>query len=164
MKKFKLKFNKFYFLAALGGILLCIAGFALNLWRCLKNDGFSDFYTSLQYIIIFAVTVFAPVLLISVLFFSKYEITDKEFITRFGFVKSKFPIADMTSIVYNEEKCSLTIHTAESFMVFRLEREWQKEFIDELKARNKNLLYNETDTAAGTPKNKGNDKGKGKNK
>lgn len=152
MKSFKLKFETKYVVLSYCGVLLCVAGFILNLWRCIENGGFTDFYSSLQYAVVGLVTVFAPVLLLSVIYHSKYTLTDTEFITRFGFIKSKFAIAEMTSLVYDDEKCALAIYTGESYMVFKLGREWQREFIDCLREKNKKLLYNEADNFEGKSK------------
>lgn len=164
MKRFKLKFETKYVILTYIGLAICAAGFALNLWRCIKHGGFTDFYTSLQYIIIGVVTVFAPVLLLCVIYNSKYILTETEFITSFGFIRSKFPIAEMTSLIYDAEKCSLAIYTGESYMVFKLSPEWQREFIDYLREKNKKLLYNEADNFEGKEKHDPDDENKDEKK
>ncbi|MBP5242497.1 MAG: hypothetical protein J6Z36_02260 [Clostridia bacterium] len=127
---FKLKFNKKIVVAAYAGVLLCVAGFGLNIWRFIANGGFTDAYSVLQYSIIALVTLFAPVLLLCVVYNSKYIVEEREFITSFGFIKSKFKIADMTSIVYNKKENKLAIYTGEPFMVFRVDSAWAERFIN----------------------------------
>lgn len=145
MKTFKLKYRPLIIALAYAAVALCVVVFALTLWRCINNGGFTDFYSSVQYILLFAVSVFAPILLLSVIYNSKYILTDKEFITSFGFIKSRFPIANMTKAVFKRDTCQLAIYTGESYMVFRLNEEWQKEFIDGLLSRGKRILYDETE-------------------
>lgn len=145
MKTFKLKFKPFIIILAYLGVAVSATAFGLNLWRCIANGGFTDFYASLQYGIIFAVAVFAPVLLLCVVYHSSYTITDKEFITSFGFIKSKFPISAMTKVVLDKKTNRLAVYTGEDFMAFRLDEKWSQEFIDLLLSKNKKILYDEVE-------------------
>jgi hypothetical protein len=152
MNTFQLKFEKKYVILTYVALVLCVALFTFNAWRCISGGGFTDFYSSVSYILIAAVCIFAPILLLSVIYNSKYIVKDGEFITKFGFIQSKYSIANMTELVYDAEKQRLAIYTGEQFMVFRVDNAWQKEFIDLLRKANKGLIYNETDNETVKPK------------
>lgn len=145
MNTFQLKFEKKYIILTYVALVLCVGLFVFNLWRCITNGGFTDFYASITYILIAAVCIFAPILLFSVVYNSRYIIENGELITKFGFIKSKYSISGMTSLVYTAEKKKLAIYTGEQFMLFRVEDEWKSEFIDLLRKENKDLVYNETE-------------------
>ena len=144
MKTFNLKFSNLIVILAYAGVAVCVAAFALNVWRFVKDGGFTDFYATIQYLIIFGISLFAPVLLLCVVHNSRYIITETEFITAFGFIKSKFPISDMTKAIFNKATCQLAVYTGEEFMVFRLNEKWSKEFIDLLLSKGK-IIYDEVE-------------------
>lgn len=151
MKTFRLHYSKLIVALSFVTLAVCIGGFALNVWRFIDRGGFTDFYTAIEFLIVAAVTVFAPVLLLTVVFHSTYTVDGKEFATNFGFIKSKFSISEMTELVYNVQKRKLAVYTGENYMVFRLEEEWDKAFISALQAANKHLLYNETEDEEDEP-------------
>ncbi|MBQ9081196.1 MAG: hypothetical protein IJY26_00990 [Clostridia bacterium] len=157
MNTFKLKFKNYIVALSYVGVAVCAVVLASTVWRCIDNGGFTGFYDTAQYLILFLVSVFAAVLLLCVIHNSKYIITDTEFITSFGFIKSKFLIADMTEAVFNKNTCQLAIYTGENFMVFRLNEQWSKEFISLLLSKNKKILYNETEDFEADEKKKDTD-------
>jgi hypothetical protein len=152
MNIFRLKFEKKYVILSYVALGICVALFIFNAWRCISGGGFTDFYSSVTYILTGAVCIFAPILLLTVIYDSKYIVKDGEFITKFGFIQSKYSIAKMTEAVYDAEKQRLAIYTGEEFMVFRVDNAWRKEFIDLLRKENRSLIYNETDNETIKPK------------
>lgn len=145
MNTFQLKFKTSINLLAYVGVLVSGVVFASTVWRFIHFGGFNDFYSALQYIILFALPIFAAALLLSVVHFSKYTVTDTQFITSFGFIKSNFAIADIKKVVLDKPNCKLAVYIGEEFMVFLLNEKWQKEFIDLLLSKNKNILYDEAE-------------------
>ncbi len=163
MKTFRLKFPIHIVLLAYAGIALCAAVFGATLWRCIDRGGFTDFYDSLQYIILFALSVIAPVLFLLFVYRSKYEITDRELIVSYAFLKSSYKVAEISKIVLDKALCRLAVYMGDSYMILRLNEEWSLEFIDLLLSRNKSILYDETeDFSPGEKKNDDENKGKDK--
>ncbi|MBO5525209.1 MAG: hypothetical protein J5993_00475 [Clostridia bacterium] len=129
MKKFQYQYSKTIKILLVAGLVLCALALATNIWR-LVNFGSDNFYTTLQYILIFAVTLVTPVILISMMVSSKYEITDRELITRFGIIKSKFKLDDVQKLVYNTDKNKLFVYFKDgTYMNILVNASWQQEFI-----------------------------------
>ncbi len=82
--------------------------------------------------------------MICILAKSQYIVNDERFITQFGFIKSKFIIKDITSIVYNTDTKKVTLYFGEHFMVISVSPEWQEEFIRALMKVNPDIDYSFT--------------------
>ncbi len=145
MKTFRYKYKALYIVLAYVGVALCAAVLGISIWQCVADGGFNDFYSAVKYIILFAVSVFAPVLLLSVIHNSKYIVTDTKMITSLGIIKSKFSIQDVSKIIYKEKTCQILVYFSDGYMVFRLNEDWQEEFIKLILSKNNKILYDETD-------------------
>ena len=110
-------------------LVLCIGGFALNAWSFFQN-GVDDVYSALRYLIILLATVGGFVLLLSMLLSSAYIVTDKELITSFGIIRSKFKIADIEKLSLNSSTKKLSVSFVNgTYMVFVVNEEWHVQLI-----------------------------------
>lgn len=100
VKRYPFKFSTLMIVMFVVGLLLCIAGFGLTLWRFLRflKDDQTSVYGWLQYIILFFVCLFLAALIIAMLIRSQYVITGTHLILQFGFVRQKFQISTIYSV------------------------------------------------------------------
>ena len=73
---------------------------------------------------------------------------DKNLITQYGFVKSKFAVKDVTSMLLNTDTMKLTIYFNEQFIVLSSQQEWNERLVRALLKINPNIDYSFTLTDA----------------
>lgn len=132
-KYFKYRFTPTLIVLSIAVILLCLAGLVVSIYRIVRFGvtGFSD---ALKSPLLVAICIFCIVLMISVLAKSQYIVDDTYYTTQFGFVKSKFPIKDITRLELNTDTQKLTVYVGEQFSVLSLSPEWNDEFIAAIRA------------------------------
>lgn len=145
MKTFKYKFTPLMKTLIILGLVMCAAGFAVNLAFCIKN-GISSapdpVYPILQYSIMFFVTVLLFALLLSTLLFSAYIVDGKTFKTRFGFITSKYDVEKMTTVTLDRKTNKLTVEFDNGqFIVIVVKQEWYNDFIEAVLAANPKIEY-----------------------
>ena len=127
------------------GLALSAVGFVLNLVMCIMNGTASaadPVYPILQYSLMFFVTVALFAILLSVLLNSAYEINDKTFRTRFGFIVSKYDVETIETVTLDRKTDKLSVTFAnDTFIVIVVKQEWYDEFIEALLAANPKIEY-----------------------
>ena len=131
-KIFKFKFTPLMIILAIAVIVLCSLGIALSVWRIVR-DGVHGFGDVLKSPFLIAVCLFGITVVIGVLVKSRYLVTNDYFITQFGFIKSKFPIKDFTSLILNTDEKKLTIYMGEAFLVTSLSPEWNNDLVQAIR-------------------------------
>ena len=122
------------------GLLLAAAGFGLTLWRFmvfLKEDA-GSFYSWLQYIILFFVSLFLIALIISMLIRSQYLLTGTHLILQFGFIKQKFAIKDFYSVHLFKGMNKLAVYFDDfktKYIMIVIREKWYDDFIQTLMER-----------------------------
>lgn len=92
--------NQMIFIFAVA-LLLCAACFGVSTWRFvgfLQSGDLASFYSWLQYIILYLVSILLAVLITAMLIRSRYTVTEKQIILQFGLIKSKYEIKSIYSI------------------------------------------------------------------
>lgn len=140
-------------------LLLCAVGAGLSVYRIIQN-GIREFSDALQSPFLIAVSVFCAVVILSILVKSEYIVTENEFITRFGIIKSKLALSSITAMEHNRTTHKLTVYCGEEFTVFTLKPEWADELAREICKANPNIDFSFTMTENKPPKD--NDKKKEK--
>ncbi len=145
MKTFKYKFSKVQKILISLGLVLSVAGFAVNLTYCIMNGietAADPVYPIMQYVLMFIVTVGLFVLLVSLLLNSAYVISDKQFKTKFGIIVSKYDVAKIETVVLDRktDKLSVTFDNGE-FIVIVVKQDWYNDFIEALLAANPKIEY-----------------------
>ncbi len=131
-KNFKFKFTPFMIALACAVIALCSLGIALSVWR-IARDGVHGFGDALKSPFLIAVCLFGIAVVIGVLVKSRYLVTKEYFITQFGFIKSKFPIKEFTSILLNTDEKKLTIYMDEAYLVTSIDPEWNNDLVQAIR-------------------------------
>ena len=136
----KIKFSKKILILSALVYILCAVGTAVSIWRVCRYGihGFSDV---LKYPFLIAVCVFCVTLVTSVLIKSQYVIKDGNLITQYGFIKSKFPAKDFTSMTLNTDEKKLTIYSGEQYMIISVSPTWVHEFTKALLDINPKIEY-----------------------
>lgn len=142
-KKFPFRFTPAMLIFFALGLLLCVAGFGLTLWRFLRFLGEGAFgsgavYGWIQYILLFFVSVFLAALIISMLISSRYIITENHLILRFGFIRQKFAISNIYSIHLFKGMNKLAVYFDDfqtKYTVIVVKDIWYEEFVKALLER-----------------------------
>ncbi len=137
---FRLRFHALIYALCVVAYLLCAAGIVLSVLRIIKYgiEGFSDV---IRYPFLIGVCLFCIVLVTGVLVRSQYVIDGETLITQFGFVKSKFSIKEITSLLYDPQTKKMTVQFGEPYMVLSADPEWQERFVREILAVNPSVDY-----------------------
>ena len=131
-KFFKFRFTPVMIILAIAVILLCIAGIALSIWR-VSVYGIHGLSDALKSPLLIAICIFGLVVVISMLIQSRYVITKEALIVQFGLIKSKFTIADFTSVLLDTDSKKLTVYMGEEFFVVMTNAEWNNDFVQALR-------------------------------
>ena len=113
---------------AFGAIVLCLAGLGISIYR-LVTYGVHGFSEALQSPLLIFMCLFCIALILSILIKSQYVVDEEYYTTQFGFIKSKFLIKDVTSMVLDSDTKKLTVYVGEQYSVLSLAPEWTDEFI-----------------------------------
>ena len=130
-------------LLAVAVLVLCTAGIALSAWR-IAVQGVHGVNDALKSPLLIAICLFGIVVVTAMLAQSRYVITEDTLITQFGLIKSKFAIADFTSVVLDTDSRKLTVYMNEAFFVVTTNPEWNNEFVQALRAVKPELEFSFT--------------------
>lgn len=148
-KYFKYRFTGVMLAMLIVALVLCAAGLIVSVYR-LYNHGIKQFLDVLQSPLLILICVFAIAFIVSVLVKSQYVVTDKHYITQFGFVKSRFLIKDVTGIELDSDSKKLTVFVGEEYMVLSIVSEQNDAFVQAMRAVNPDVDF--SFTLASTPK------------
>ena len=145
MKTFRYKFTRLTFWLIIAGMVLCAAGFALNLYQCIRYgiaSAADPVYHIIQYTTMFIVTVALFAILLSVLIFSAYIVDDKYFRTRFGFIVSKYDVKKIECITLDRKTNKLAVtFDDDNYIVVVVKEEWYEDFVQALLKVNPAIEY-----------------------
>ena len=145
MKTFRYKFTRLTFWLIIAGMVLCAAGFALNLYQCIRYgiaSAADPVYPIIQYTTMFIVTVALFAILLSVLIFSAYIVDDKYFRTRFGFIVSKYDVKKIECITLDRKTNKLAVTFDDDiYIVVVVKEEWYEDFVQALLKVNPAIEY-----------------------
>ena len=131
-KFFKFRFTPLMLILAVCVIVLATAGTALSIWRIVAQ-GIHGFNDALKSPLLIAICIFGIVIVTAMLIRSRYVITKDALVIQFGFIKSKFTVADFTSVLLDTDSKKLTVYMGESFFVVTTNPEWNNDFVQALR-------------------------------
>ena len=146
---FKIQFSKMIVLLCIAIFALCSMGIGLSVWR-IARFGIQEFSDVLKSPFLIAVCAFCIIIVICILIKSQYVVDEKYFITQFGFIKSKFAIKDITSLLLDCQTKKLTIHFGEEYTVLSVNPDWQEKLVRAILTINPDIDY--TFTLSDAPK------------
>lgn len=139
-KYFKYEFTKTLIALIFVVLALCAAGIAVSIYR-LYRFGITGWMDALKSPLLIAVCIFCIATILGVLFKSQYIIDETHYTTQFGFIKSKFPIKDITKLELNSDTHKLTVFIGEEFSLLSLSPIWNNEFIAALREVNPDMEF-----------------------
>lgn len=128
-KYFKYKLTPTMIAIAVAVLVLCAAGIGVSAYRIYKSVGSWEFADALKSPLLILICLFCIAIVIAILVKSQYVVTDKYYITQYGFIKSKFFIKDITSMELNTDTHKLTVYCGEQYSVLSLSPEWSEAFV-----------------------------------
>ena len=148
--RFPIRFSKLVIGLCIAAIILCIIAIVISVWRIVQF-GIHDFTDVIKYPFLIGICLFGIALVISVWIKSEYVVCDKHLSLRYGFIFSRYPIKEITSIVQDTDLKKLSVYFSEQFIVITIQSEWFEKFVRALLAVNPDIDYSFTLT--NTPDN-----------
>ena len=125
-------------------LLLCVAGIVVTVYRMIINGGILSPTDLLKYPFLIAVCLFCIAIIIALLIKSQYLVTKDELITQFGFIKTKYPVKDITELEHDRDTHKLTVKFGEQFCVMSCASDWADDFVRAILQANPNIEYSYT--------------------
>lgn len=133
MKKFRYNFPKLTLILIIVGLAACLAGFIVNLYVCITQGvmyAVNPYIPLITYILMFAVTIVASGLLISILCASFYRVDDKAITTYFGIIRSSYDIKKVDTLVLDRETNKLLVYMEdESYIAVVIKSAQYQDFV-----------------------------------
>ncbi len=127
-KYFKITFSKLIYLLIVGIILLCAASIFVSV-RQIVRFGVTGFADYLKYPLLILISLFCIAVVLSMLVKSQYVVNKQHLISYYGFIKSRFPVQNITSMLLDTDTKKLTIRFGEQFIVLNMHYDWSEQFI-----------------------------------
>lgn len=145
IKKFKYRLTPLMLVLAIAVVMLCLGGIALSIYRLIHSplQGFSDYLKSP---LLIAISAFCIAVVVGILVKSQYVVTNEYYILQFGFIKSKYPIKDITSIILDSDTQKLTVNMSDGYTVLSLLQDENDEFVKTIQSINPNVEFSFTMT------------------
>ena len=140
---FQIQFPKSIIWVCVAVYALCSVGIGLSVWR-IARFGVGSFHEALKYPFLLLVCVLCIVIVTSVLIKSEYIVEDPFLISKFGLVKSKFPIKEITSMVFDKDQNKLSLYFQEQFIVLSVSPIWSEDLTRALLKVNPDIDYSFT--------------------
>ena len=150
IKKFKYRLTDLMFALAITILVLCAGGLALSIYR-LSTEPLYEFSDYLKSPLLIAISLFCIAVVLGILIRSQYVITNEYYILQFGFIKSKYPIKEITSIVLDPDTQKLTVNMPDGYTVLSLTEKDADEFVKTIQSIKSDVEFSFTLTD-GNPK------------
>ena len=131
-KYFKFRFTPLMVVLAIAVLVLCAAGISISVWR-IVSEGIHDFNDVLKSPFLIAIGLFGIVVVVTMLIRSQYVLTKETLTMQFGFIKSKFPVQEFTSVLLDTDSQKLTVYMGEQFFAVTTNPEWNNDFVQALR-------------------------------
>lgn len=142
-KIFKFRFTPLMIVLACAILALCAVGIGVSIWRITQSGvhGVSD---ALKSPFLILVCLFGIAVVVALLIRSRYLVTEDHLITQFGFIKSKYAIKEITSILLDTDLRKLTVYMGEQYFVVTTNPEWNNDFVQALREAKPDIEYSFT--------------------
>ena len=143
---FKFRFQPLILAVIIAGLILCAACFSLTSWQFvgfLQGD-ISSPYDWIKFVLLYFVSIFLGVILVSMLAYSRYIVTPKELVLQFGVIKSKYEIRKIFSARIFKKSNKLTVYFDDfktKYMIVVVREEWYEDFVEALREKNERIEF-----------------------
>ena len=142
-KTFKFRFTPLMLILAYAVVALCLFSIGLSIAR-IVNEGIHSFLDALKSPFLIAICLFGIVIVVGVLVRSRYVIKEETLIMQLGFIKSKFAIKEITSLLLDTDAHKLTVYMGEEFFVLVTSPEYNHDFVQALREVNPDIEFSFT--------------------
>ena len=141
MKIFKMKFNGMYYVLLVIGIIFSLMGLGLNIFNAIEFSNYNITKTVLS-IIISVICLLTFIVLIAILFRSKYVLGDKKITCYLGLYKGVVKTDEISEILHLQSENKLIIYYGEKkYFALLVSPEQYNDFISSLLKINPNIGY-----------------------
>ena len=152
VKIYKFRFSPLMITVFALGIALCAACFGLTTWQFIDFVGgtggdITSVWEWIKYLLLYFVSIVLAVLLIAMLIRSRYILTNKQLITQFGIIVSKYELKQIRSISLLGGSKKLNVYFDDfknRFMTIVVKEEWYDDFIKTLTELNERIEFDFT--------------------
>ena len=142
-KIYKIQFSKIIVALAIAVLFFCTISIGFSCYQIFTKK-ILDFYDVMKYPCLMAISLLCIVLVVSILIKSQYVIDKTHLTTQFGFIKSKYEIKLITSVVLDMKSNKLTVNCGEEFFLISLNKDWNEAFVRDLISVNPTIEYSFT--------------------
>ena len=128
---------------AIAVLALCLGGLGLSIYR-LINSPLQEFSDYLKSPLLIAISAFCIVVVVGILVKSQYVITEEYYVLQFGFIKSKYPIKDVTSLLLDSDTQKMTVNMSDGYTVLSLSQSDNDEFVKAIQSINPEVEFSFT--------------------
>lgn len=141
MVRFKYKFKNYVYVLMVSAIVLALATIGMSVYRFIAFG--YDPNKSLGVILSLLIAVFIIILIASILISSYYEVNQNDFILKWGILKNKIPVKEITRTIHNTDTNKLTViyGKEDNFMVISVVDTNPLDIVDALRVHNKKIIY-----------------------
>ncbi len=140
MKKFTFKYTKVLWLLTILLLIISLVGVGFNIYNLVKfwNNGITN---NISQILLILVNLTLLVFCLSLMIARNYTITNDFLFTRFGILKFKVKLLDITEVIFYEKQKKLVVYFADAkYTVIIIDEKEYDSFADALKEKNP-LIY-----------------------
>ena len=141
MKKFKFKFSPLVWTLLFLVLALSIAGLGFNVFNLInyipRGAG-----KIVVYAVMIVLIIFLMVIDLSIIILGAFVIDDEFLTARFGIIKTRLKVKDITSIILNKKTNKLVAYTKDDkYLVVVINESEYDDFVLYLRKKNKSILY-----------------------
>ena len=140
---FKYHFTPLMRVIAYASLLLCVVGVGLSIWR-LTHEGVQNFTDILKYPFLIAISLFGIALVIALLVRSQYIVKDGQLVLQFGFIKSKYPLNAVTSLLLDTDTKKITVYMGEDFFILTTHPTLNNDLVQAIRKENPDVEFSFT--------------------
>ena len=141
----KMKLSKLLYILSALVLVLCLGGIALTIGR-ITQYGIHGLNDILRYPFLIVVQIFCIILVVALLIKAEYVITNTHVIARYGLIKDKIEIKNITSLLWDTDLKKMTVYMGEQFFVFAFSSADSHEFVQAVRKINPSIEYSFTNT------------------
>ena len=154
-KVFPIKFGKIIFTLSIASLLLCVVGIVLSIYN-IVTFGIVNVGDALKYPFLIVICCVAIVFVVSILTKSQYVITKDRLLIEYGFLKSEYPLSEITALTLDRDKNKLIAYMGEAYMLITVDPIENERFAREMLAVNGDIDFSYTITENKPPENENN--------
>ena len=150
-KIFPIKFSKVVLSLSIASFVLYAVGIGLSIYNIVQF-GIANIGDALKYPFLIVICVVFTVFVSATLKSSYYEITQEKLVAKYGFLKSEYPVSQITALVLDRDENKLVAYMGDVFMTITIDKSQNEQFIRAMLNANGDIDFSYTITENTPPK------------